>query len=482
MAAVRTARQPFAARPGFLLLEALIGFALLALFMTAVGLTVLVSQQGTSSSAQRARAIALSTAALDGVRLLRSQSWSSLPTGIHGITAQDGVWTFSGTGTVTDGFTTGVTLTELDEGRMGVTAETTWSSGQEVLRVSVDTELTDWRTPKAVGNWAAPQVVGSWTTGDTPLFNRVSVSGDIAAVTSDVSAGGAGLYLFDLQNPSSPTRLASGFTLGFAGHDVLIAADVLYVITEDPAAELRVYDISDPSGFSSLSLLGSYDLPGDARARSLSLRGTTLAVGAQVSAGEDEVYLLDVSAPQDPVMEGAFSLEGGAAAADFIGGTLFIATDDDVAELRYADVTDPAAPSAPTGSGYNLTDVTDAAVVAATGTAAVIGRLGGAFTEELVLFAVSDGGLEASGPWYWEVGDSVNGFVLDPSQRYGFAATAYAGREFSVVDLPRWRGGLSAIVASMASTTGEGRGVFYDPAADRAYHVTRSTFTVYRPS
>lgn len=486
MAAVRIARQPFLGRPGFLLLEALIGFALFALFLTAVGLTVLVSQQGTSSASNRSRAIALSQGALDGVRSMRNESWDSISAGVHGVTVQNGAWVFSGTSVQTsDGFTTSVVLTAAETGRMTARATTTWdvphsASGSVVL----DTELTDWHTPKAVGNWASPQTVGSWSTTDNPLFNRVAVANDVAAVTSETSAGGAGLYLFDVSSPSSPQRIATSFMLGYAGHDLVIAGNTLFVITEDPVGELRVYDIEDAPSFSSASLVGSYDIPGSGRARSMMLRGSTLVVGAQTDGSEDEVYLFDVSAPYDPTLEGAFNVDADVPALDSIGATLFFATSDDTAELRIADITDPAAPSAPTGSGYNLTDTTDASVVAATGTSAVVGRLAGAFVEELVLFAVGSDSddLVTPGPWYWEVGDAVNGLSVDPSQHYAFAAATYAGREFSVVDLARWQRGLSAIVASIASTTGEGRGVFYDPADDRVYHVTRRTFSIFRPS
>lgn len=480
MAAVRDARQ-LSAHPGFLLLEALIGFALFALFLTAVGLTVLVSQQGTSASALRSRAVARNTAAVDAVRLLRRGGFSTLPTGTHGVAVQNGAWVFAGTGSTEDGFTTTVTLAEEAEGRMAVRARTTWTgSGSAELF----TELTDWTDARAVGDWSAPQTVGSWSTTDTPLFGRVAAGNGIAVVTGDTSAGGAGLYLFDIAMPSSPERIATDFTLGFSGHDLVLAGQTLYVVTEDPAAELRVYSLENPVGFSAASLLASYDIPGTARGLSLTLKGTTLMLGASPAEGEDEVYLFDVADPADPVLEGSIDIGASVTAMDTRDSGLFMATDDDAAELRIADIADPAAPVAPSGSGYNLTDVTDAAAVVATGTAAVLGRLGGAFTEELVLFTIGDDldDLGSSGPWYWEVGDAVHALALDPSQQYAFAATAYAGREFSVVDLPRWRDGLSAIVASVASTTGEGRGVFYDPAADRVYHITRQTFSILRPS
>lgn len=472
-------------RPGFLLLEALIGFALFALFLTATGLTVLVSQQGTSAAAERSRATALASGALHGIMAMRDDAWGNLSAGAHGVAVVGGTWAFSGASVTTDdGYTTAVTLQEPASGRMLATATTAWQRGGSASgSVTIALELTDWRTPKAVGNWALPQEVGSWSTGDTPLFERLSVGSSVAAVAGDVSGGGPGLHLFDVSDPASPQRIASAFSLGHAAYDVLIAGGLLYVVTADPAQELRIYSLEDPAAFAAASLVGSYDLPGAAAARTLALRGIYLFVGLQQSAGDQEVYVLSVADPEGPQLEGSLDLEGGVADVAVLSDALFLASDDDVSEVRSVDVSDPSAPASGAGSGFNLADVTDARAIAVTGTSAVVGRASGEFVEELVLFMLHDGGdLSPPGPWYWEAGDAVHGLALDPSQRYGFAATAYPSREFSVLDLGEWRAGDQAIVGSVASVSGEARDVFYDPAADRAYVITRNTLSVYRPS
>lgn len=474
------------ARPGFLLLEALIGFALFAMFLTAVGLTMLVSQQSTASAGNRGRGIELSSRALEAVRMLRDTSWSNLTTGTHGIAVVHGQWTFSGSSvTSDDGYTTSVTLSQPQTGRMAVSATTTWSfevtgSGTETL----SEELTDWRTPKTVGNWASPHLLGSATTAETRLYNRVAVANGVAYVTSDTSGGGKGLYLYNVQTPATPAAMATGFDLGFAAHDVVAAGNLLYVATEDPSAEIKIYNLSDPSSLSASDLVGSYDLPGSGRARSLALDGNTLVVGQTASVGDPEVTILDVSDPTDPSVLSVIDTDSDVNALALEDSALYMATSDDTAEVRVADLSDIEHPNAPAGWGFNLTDVTDASAVAVTGTAAVVVRKNGDFVEEGALFDVTQQAVPSGppGPWYWEAGGDINGCALDLTGRYAFVATGKSGTEFRVLDLANWRNGQNPVVATLPQTTGTGRGVFYDIGADRVYLVTQQGLYIYSPS
>ncbi len=474
------------ARPGFLLVEALVGFALFAIFMAAVGLTLLVSQQSTAAASNRARAIALSSRALEGVQMIRNAGWSNLQTGTHGVYVQNGQWAFTGSAvTTTDGFATSVILSQVATGRMAVTATTQWdhhNAGSGTVKLS--NELTDWRTPKTIGNWAAPQTLGSSTTLQTRLYNRVTVANNTAFVTGDISGGGAGLYLFDVSNAASPLQIATGFSLGVSAHDVVASGQRLYVATEDPAAEIRIYDISDPSNFNAADLLGSYDLPGSGRARALVLNGSTLLVGQTLSVDDPEITVLNVDDPTDPSLTSVIEMDGDVQDLSLQGDALYIATTDDGGEIRVADLSDIEHPHAPPEWGYNLTDVTDAKAVSVAGTGAVLARADGTFVEEGVLFDLTLQAVPATppGPWYWEAGGSINDLQLDLSGRYAFVATSHSGGEMRVLDMAKWHSGLQPVVATMPLTTGEGRGVFYDVGADRLYMVTQQGLYIYKPS
>lgn len=477
-------RRAASGRPGFLLLEALIGFALFALFLSAVGLTLVVVGQGTAAAGDRSRAVGLASGALDAVRAMRDHDWSGLMVGTYGVAVENGVWTQSGASTVTDdGFTTAVTVASVAPEIRSITARTHWTHGSSSGSIALSTELTDWRTPMTVGNWAAPVLVGSHTTTATTQYGRVAAGNGFAYVTGDISAGGKGLYLFDLSVPSSPAPAATGFDLGVTAHDVLVIGDRLAVVTEDPSQEIRFYDIADPSAFGEESLLGSYDLPGSGLARSLALQGDTLIVGAMQN-DDAELFLLDIADPADVSLLSSLEIGASVLGLSLSGNVLYCATDDDASELRVADIGDIVDPSAPTGSGYNLTDSSDALSVAVTGTSAVLGRMDSAFVEELALFDLEGAAVPAPppGPWYREAVAAVRGLAVDFSQHYAFAATLHPGSELTVLDLHAWTTGGDPVVATQASATGEGRGVFYDAAADRLYHVTQQGFFLYRPS
>ena len=72
-------------RPGFLLLETLVGLALFALFVTGVGLALLASSESGSGAGDRLRAITLSEKALEGARTMRDTQFTSLTAGSHGM-------------------------------------------------------------------------------------------------------------------------------------------------------------------------------------------------------------------------------------------------------------------------------------------------------------------------------------------------------------------------------------------------------------
>lgn len=479
-------RGAFKGRPGFLLLEALIGFALLALFLGAVGLTVLVSRQGTASAADRARAIALTSRAIEGVRAMRDAGWSSLTEGVHGVAIQAGAWAFSGSTIHTpDGFQTSVTLESVAEDRMTVTAQTDWAHGQgrsgSVLLVQ---ELTNWRSMKEVGDWSAPQLVGSHTVASTPIYNRVAVGGDTAFVTTETSGGGPGLALFDISDPSSPQRIADAFMLSSAAHDLVVAGSTLFVATENAGQEIQIYDVSDPADFSGADLIGFYDLPGDGRARSLALAGDTLVIGAVASETFAELYILDVSDAADPVTLSSLETDGTIHAISIQGSAVYMALSEDTAELRVADIANPEQPQMGSGSGYNLSDTLDALTVAVTGTSAILGRDVGDFIEELAFFDLGTNVIPVTppGPWYWEIDAVVQHIAVDLTERYAFVATGGTGKELMIIDVPMWREGLSPVLVLLPQATGEGRGLFYDPAEDRLYLVTRRGLFIYRPS
>ena len=119
------------AQPGFLLLEALLGIAVFALFVSAIGFTLLYGQENTIMAGDRTRAAYYSEQALDAVRTIRDGSFSALTNGQHGVYVNAaGVWAFTGSQIVhSGGYITHVYVTQLDTDWKRVSARTRWKHG-----------------------------------------------------------------------------------------------------------------------------------------------------------------------------------------------------------------------------------------------------------------------------------------------------------------------------------------------------------------
>src|SRR3990167_6343109 len=102
-------------RPGFLLLEALLGITVFGMFLAAVTFILLHGQEESIRGGDRMRATLFSEQALEAVRSIRDTNFSALTAGAHGVgVGPTGTWVFSGSKTVYDNrYTTVVTITAL---------------------------------------------------------------------------------------------------------------------------------------------------------------------------------------------------------------------------------------------------------------------------------------------------------------------------------------------------------------------------------
>ncbi|MDD5026771.1 MAG: hypothetical protein PHH13_05375 [Candidatus Peribacteraceae bacterium] len=474
-------------RPGFLLLDVLLGISVFAIITGAVGYGILYSQRVGIQSGDRMRAVTIAANALEGARAIRDEDFSLLTAGVHGVEiGSTGRFTFAGSGTMTaDGFRTTVTVERLETDRAIVTAVTTWSFGVERTgTASLIVELTNWRQEKEIGNWASPSLDGSFISEDPLEFNAIAVKGDYAFVTSETDHGGVGLYVFDITDTSQPQRVADGFSLDAAGKQLVVAGTTLYILATSPSAEIRVYNISSPETLSTDDLLGSFNLPGEGLGRSLALFGSTLFVTSGEDAAVDQLYSLSVSNPTQITLLDSVHDDGGYFDISLHNGYAYIASSEDVSELVVADVYTPSDLRVAAGSGYNLTDTPDGLAVAAFGTSALLGRSVGDTTEELVLFDIADNPVPSPppGPWYHNIGGNVTALDTDPTGRYAFLATDKDEKQFQVVDLWKFVAGLPPEAAYKSTTTGVGRGVKYDILRDRTYFTTTNAFIIYKPA
>lgn len=463
------------------MLDVLLGISIFAMFVSATGFALLLGQEGVLGGGDRVRATLLAERALEAARSIRDRDVAELIDGTHGIAiAENGLWDLQGTEfTTADGFTTTLTITHEAE-RIPLTARTTWNIGSSRSgSVTLRSELTDWRQTYEIGDWSLPSEDGSYEDADTPLFNDAVSRGDFAFVTSETSAGGAGLYVFDIANTAVPTLQAT-VPLGAAGYQLLIQSGHLLVVTGLSASEVEVYKLDNPATLSASDRIATINVPGDGRVRTIASHGNTLFLGALHHATEAELYSYDASDLGSITLLDTVDDDGGYLDLSLHDGFAYIASDYNTSELRIGDVFDPANLSVE--DGYNLSDVQDGVSVAAFGTSALLGRADGSAISELILFSLEAGPVPAPppGPWSQDTA-GVHGISVEPAGRYAFVATENDTKTLQVIDVPRMSAGLQPEAAYFATDTGAGRGVFYDFKRDRVFLMTNTAFIILKP-
>lgn len=457
------------------------GIVIFAVFLTAVGTSLLYGQESTVIAGDRTRATSITMRAVEAVRSIRDGSFSSLVPGTYGVTVgSDGRWAFAETPqTVTGSYVTTVTLTASGADWTRAAMETVWKHG--VARsgaVLVAADFTNWRAATTRGDWRTPTVDGSYAPGGSPLFTRGAIKGS----TLYVAAGDTtGLYVVDISNTAAPVRLASGFSLGYAAYDVAVRGSRLYVITADPNAELKVYDVASPG---TLTAVTNVNIQGSARGRSLAMTDEVLLLGTTASGvgTENELYAYDISGTGGLTLIDSENDVGDILAIAVSGTGVYAASTQDSFELRAFRISDSGALAVSSVLGYNLTDRTlDAQSIALVGTSAILGTLKGSI-QEMVLFNVRPQvpAVSSPGPWYHEGSGSIVGAAMDPSRCIGFISADSGRKALQIVNI-RSTSSLPEL-ANYTSTTGKGRGVLYDPVRDRALLFTEQAVLIFKPA
>lgn len=468
-------------RPGYLILEVLLGTTIFAMLLAGTAMTLIYGQENTINAGDRTRGAYLTERTMEGVRAIRDASFSSVSTGTKGIWVHKntGLWGFSGSQvTLTGSYVVSVSISSKASGWMSFTGSTTWKHGyNRAGAVNLWGEITDWKSAQSIGNWASPSVDGTYAPGGTPSFNEVAVSGNTAYVTVGTSPG---FYIIDITNTASPSRLNSGFSIGSAATGIAVKGKRLYVLTADTAAELKVYSITSASN---PVLITSYNLPGSALGTGLGIGYNNLYVTSSYSAtaGESEFYSFDISNSGSIVLKSSYNDTDSLNAVALSGTSAYIAASIDTAELRVMQTMSSG--SLALVGGANLTDRTlDGTAIAVSGTSALLGTQRGTSIQEVVMFDIGGGDLPSSalGPWYHEGSGTIMDLAMDPYRCYGFIAASSNKKAFQVMNM-RNKATLPELY-SYNSTSGLARGLAYDLVRDRVYVMTDTAFLIFKPA
>jgi hypothetical protein len=470
---------------GSLLLEGILAIALFAIFLGGVGLVLIEGEQSTVASGNRLRATVLADRQLSALRAIRDDGFSSLTAGTHGVAINSsGRWVLnsSGSTTTSDGYQLTLTLTSRGTNIWEATSRATWNfNPHESGSITVTTYLSNWQAVTNPGNWHSVLLTGSNTPGGTPDFHNIAVSGNYAFVTSDHAAGGKGLYMFDITNPASPTRINSTFDLGASGYGIVADGYKLFIATDNASNEVMVFDTRSPSTMSPGVLSGSYNIAGSVTARSIAVYGSTLYVGTNEQVSGDELLTLTIS-PGSLAFEDSLNMTGDVRSIALHDGYAYTATSDDPGELKVVDVFDPTDLSFVTGIGIDLTDVYDGLSVITTETGVIIGRVYGSSIMTINGYSIEDSALPSSppGPWTFDAVGDVNGLAMDPAGTYLFVGDTATNAQVRILDLPiLMRGGSPSLVSYNAG--GNVNGLYYDWSRDKLFIVTPTQLRILSP-
>lgn len=129
---------------GSALLEALLGIALLGLFLVILMGSVTYLEGSSLHADQHAQALLIADEGLEAVRSMRDADVMLVTDGPHGLTSVNGRWEFIGEHDAIDLFTRSVTLTHEEASTTRAVSVVRWGRGTRTTELHLETYLTNW--------------------------------------------------------------------------------------------------------------------------------------------------------------------------------------------------------------------------------------------------------------------------------------------------------------------------------------------------
>lgn len=446
-------------------------------------MALLGGEASTVKAGDHARATFLASEQLDLLRYIRDDDLQNLSPGVYGLQEESGIWTIIDEPVARGGFLTNIEINAVDDGWLSVRSNVSWNFGKNRSgSVLLHTYVTDWQEPRTVGNWSAPSTAGTLSLSGTPDLLTVVSDDAYAFLGGTIAGGGPGLYVVNVSNPALPVRVASSFNLGAGVYGLAIVGDRLYLATDDPSAEVQVFDIASPSTLSLSHIVNTYDLPGTGRARAIAVYGDTVYVGATESPPETQLYAIRMSETGPMTLLDSLDVEGGVTGISLLDGYAYLSTTDNAGELKVVDTFDPSDLSFAIGEGLDFPDVHDATLVSAFGTSAILGRVQGSAIAEFLLYDIASTPVPTPppGPWTLEIGSDLLSFAPLPGMFTAFIGSSTALAQIRVIDLAALVRNTSSVLASV-NVGSAVRGLWYDVLHDRLLAITDSTLRILTP-
>jgi len=302
--------------PGSLLIDALLAVTIFGLIVTAFSTGILQGRLGTVWASDRIRAIYLAQEGLNAVRFLRGEENEegenigydrlfAYETGVdHGVHIISGSWELlANTPTSIDNFfTRSIRFTPgNNDNELIVQSTVNWESGgfAGIRSITFTSLLSNWAEdpPPPPPDWSQPVIKSSFTDSlfDEPSLNKLAVSGSYAFIAASLdTTNGYGLFIVDVSDLENPA-LVNSVSLGFAdAYDVALRGHYAYLSTNDPNAEIKIVDITNPVTANCAPCAGEINLASDGTANGIALTGTGLYITREQDAAAEELSIYDI--------------------------------------------------------------------------------------------------------------------------------------------------------------------------------------------
>jgi len=327
---------------GILLLEVIFAIALFTVVGSSVVLLVTSLLTDVTYTKDSLRAQMMAEEGLEASRIIRDMDWGDLALGTHGLSYEDGAWTFDGSADSEDGFTRSVSISEIATNERKIDVSVSWDmlNGRSITH-TLSSVLSNWRNLGSLaGDWDNPYI-----TGDLLDFGNgfraigIDIGENIIYLAGHGSISSAmELYLVDVSDPLNPQKLGSVST-GKGINELSVNDDRTLVFAASAGnSQLEVYfatPVDNPR------LAKTYKISGNRHTgRSIDLVGDMVYLGTE-GADAYEFFVIDVSTYTSPVVRSSISVGNDVNDVMVVGDYAYIVSDVDNREVGIIDISDP---------------------------------------------------------------------------------------------------------------------------------------------
>ncbi len=187
------------------------------------------------------------------------------------------------------------------------------------------------------------------------LVKNIDLPSNSDALDVDVTNGllyvaqGSTLYIYDYSDPANPVQKDS-LVLGVGVlQEISAQGSRVYVASDIYTAELTIVDVTIPTD---ISIIGTYDLPGNRQAISVYAFGFYAYVGTTNDGSAPEFYMIRISNPAQPVLAGTYEVGEKLETVSALSNFAFVGSNLAGDDILVLDVTNPA--SITLDTGYNI--------------------------------------------------------------------------------------------------------------------------------